>query len=356
MMENLELDRIGKVFGGLEIIKDLSLSVKQGEFIVIVGPSGCGKSTLLRMVAGLEEISSGELRIHGKRANELPPQKRNIALVFQSYALFPHLTVAQNILFGPQVRGEDKVSSQNSLKKAVDILNLGPYLDRMPSELSGGQRQRVAMGRAIVRDPDLFLFDEPLSNLDAHLRGEMRGEIKSMQKRLGTTTLYVTHDQVEAMTMADRIVIMNEGRIEQFGTPLELYDHPANKFVAGFLGSPAMNFLDGTYARNDSRAWIDLGHGQKLDVKQREIQNGTPVAAGIRPDMFSVQSTPGVASFQIDFRESTGSETHLFGKVNDHTVRCAMQGRPDCATSDRLWLTVDPDNVHLFDHQTGNRI
>ena len=238
-MAELKLTDICKRYGSLTVIEKLSLAIDDGEFVVLVGPSGCGKSTLLRMIAGLEAISAGDLMIGGARANDIPPQKRDTSMVFQSYALFPHMSVRDNISFGPRVRGEPKDETERRIKKAAEILNLGDYLDRKPGQLSGGQRQRVAMGRAIVRDPKVFLFDEPLSNLDAKLRIQMRTEIKALHQKLGTTIVYVTHDQIEAMTMADRIVVMNGGNIEQVGSPLELYDNPANTFVAGFIGSPA---------------------------------------------------------------------------------------------------------------------
>ena len=244
-LSKIRLEKIAKRYGSVEVLRDINLIAEDGEFVVLVGPSGCGKSTLLRMIAGLEEITEGDLYIGDRRANDLTPQTRNISMVFQSYALFPHMTARDNIGFGPRIRGEAAAATAEKVGRAASILNLHAYLDRLPRQLSGGQRQRIAMGRTIVRDPDVFLFDEPLSNLDAKLRVQMRAEIKSLHRKLGTTIVYVTHDQIEAMTMADRIVVMNDGRIEQVGKPLELYDRPANKFVAGFLGSPAMNFIRG---------------------------------------------------------------------------------------------------------------
>ncbi len=242
-MKEVSLRGITKTFGQLTVLDRVDLDIQSGEFLVLVGPSGCGKSTLLRMVAGLEPISGGDLLIGGERANELPPQKRNIAMVFQSYALFPHMTARENIGFGPRIRGEKSEEAAAKVDRAASILNLHSYLDRYPRQLSGGQRQRVAMGRAIVREPSVFLFDEPLSNLDAQLRVQMRTEIKALHQRLKSTVIYVTHDQIEAMTMADRIVVMNQGKIQQIGTPLDLYDRPANKFVASFIGSPSMSFI-----------------------------------------------------------------------------------------------------------------
>src|ERR1700723_503989 len=245
-MASVEVSNVRKSFGRFEVLHGVSISVDDGEFVILVGPSGCGKSTLLRMVAGLESVTSGELRIDGRLVNDVPPKERDIAMVFQNYALYPQMTVAKNMSFSLELARRPKEEITEKVNKAADILGLQVLLARYPRQLSGGQRQRVAMGRAIVRDPSVFLFDEPLSNLDAKLRVQMRGEIKSLHQRLETTTVYVTHDQIEAMTMADQIVVMNHGRIEQIGAPLELYDRPANLFVAGFIGSPSMNFITGT--------------------------------------------------------------------------------------------------------------
>ncbi len=282
-MKDVSLRGISKTFGQLTVLDRIALDIRSGEFLVLVGPSGCGKSTLLRMVAGLEPISGGDLLIGGERANDLPPQKRNIAMVFQSYALFPHMTARENIGFGPRIRGEKAVDTAAKVDSAASILNLHSYLDRYPRQLSGGQRQRVAMGRAIVREPSVFLFDEPLSNLDAQLRVQMRTEIKALHQRLKTTVIYVTHDQIEAMTMADRIVVMNQGTIQQIGAPLDLYDRPANKFVAGFIGSPSMSFIPGIVSggmfRTDDGGEIAVATGN-ADAGQAE--------AGIRPENFMI--------------------------------------------------------------------
>src|SRR5216683_8043444 len=242
-MASVAIREVRKSFGTAEVIHGVDIAIDDGQFVVLVGPSGCGKSTLLRMIAGLENITAGEIRIGERVVNNMPPKERDIAMVFQNYALYPHMTVAANMGFSMRLRGAPKPEIEERVQRAADILGLGPYLDRFPRQLSGGQRQRVAMGRAIVRDPQVFLFDEPLSNLDAKLRVQMRTEIKALHQRLRTTSVYVTHDQVEAMTMADRIVVMHDGRVEQIGGPLDLYDNPANLFVAGFIGSPAMNFL-----------------------------------------------------------------------------------------------------------------
>src|SRR5215212_1720182 len=288
-MASVKLEGIRKIYQGATehvAVHGINLDVADGEFVVLVGPSGCGKSTLLRMIAGLETVSDGEIRIGGRRANELPPQKRNISMVFQSYALFPHMSVKDNITFGPRIRRENPQETGEKLTRAASILNLGHYLDRRPGQLSGGQRQRVAMGRSIVRNPDLFLFDEPLSNLDAKLRVQMRTEIKALHQALRTTIVYVTHDQIEAMTMADRIVVMNAGRIEQVGSPLDLYDRPANRFVASFLGSPAMGFVPGTVEGGDGPARLRTPGGVAIPLPETSVASGEAVEIGVRPEHF----------------------------------------------------------------------
>jgi multiple sugar transport system ATP-binding protein len=309
-MADLHLDNVKKRYGAFDILHGINLAVEDGEFVVLVGPSGCGKSTLLRMIAGLESVSDGEIRIGGRRANEVPPQKRNISMVFQSYALFPHMTVRDNITFGPRIRRENPQETEGKLKRAASILNLGAYLDRRPGQLSGGQRQRVAMGRSIVRNPDLFLFDEPLSNLDAKLRVQMRTEIKALHHKFESTIVYVTHDQIEAMTMADRIVVMNGGRIEQVGTPLELYDHPANLFVAGFLGSPAMSLIEATILRSDRGLAARLSDGAMVPVASASASNGASVTLGIRPEQYRLDPA-GPIRLVVDVVEPTGSESHI---------------------------------------------
>ncbi|WP_336055099.1 ABC transporter ATP-binding protein [Nitratireductor sp. CH_MIT9313-5] len=348
-MAELVLKDISKRYGTLKVIESLSLSITDGEFVVLVGPSGCGKSTLLRMIAGLEEISGGDLIIGGARANDIPPQKRDTSMVFQSYALFPHMTVRENISFGPRVRGEPKDDTERRIKRAAEILNLGDYLDRKPGQLSGGQRQRVAMGRAIVRDPKVFLFDEPLSNLDAKLRIQMRTEIKALHQKLGTTIVYVTHDQIEAMTMADRIVVMNGGNIEQVGTPLELYDRPANKFVAGFIGSPAMSFLE---ARTDGAVAV-LGDGSRLPIAAREHDRS--VTVGIRPECYQRDSA-GPLSLSVEVVEPTGPEIHIFGKIAGEDVRVVLRDRDLPRPGEELRLSVPVEHVHLFDRDSGVRL
>src|SRR5438477_8116905 len=260
-MASVAIRDVHKAFGATRVIQGINVDIRDGEFVVLVGPSGCGKSTLLRMIAELENITSGEISIGNRVVNNLPPKERDIAMVFQNYALYPHMTVAANMGFSMRLRGAPKSEIDARVKRAAEILGLTPYLERFPRQLSGGQRQRVAMGRAIVRDPQVFLFDEPLSNLDAKLRVQMRTEIKALHQRLRTTSVYVTHDQVEAMTMADRIVVMHDGRVEQIGTPLELYDAPTNLFVAGFIGSPAMNFIDAVLRRENGALWAEAADG-----------------------------------------------------------------------------------------------
>ncbi len=351
-MTALELVEVGKRFGAVAVIERLSLAIAKGEFVVLVGPSGCGKSTLLRMIAGLETISEGDLIIEGERANEVPPQKRNISMVFQSYALFPHMTVEGNIAFGPRIRGERPSRITAAVRRASEVLRLGDFLGRMPRQLSGGQRQRVAMGRAIVRNPRLFLFDEPLSNLDAKLRVQMRTEIKALHQRLETTSIYFTHDQIEAMTMADRIVVMNGGRIEQIGTPLEVYDRPVNRFVAGFIGSPAMSFLDARYRRGEGGPAVQLADGGLLPIGQVAGADDRPVVVGIRPDSFR-RDPQGPIAMTVEVVEPTGPEIHVYGRVAGAEVRAVFRDRNLPRPGDRLRLSVDPGEIHLFD--TGER-
>ncbi len=354
-MADLHLDNIKKRYGSLDILHGIDLAVEDGEFVVLVGPSGCGKSTLLRMIAGLETVSDGEIRIGGRRANEVPPQKRNISMVFQSYALFPHMTVKDNITFGPRIRHENAQETEDKLKRAASILNLGAYLDRRPGQLSGGQRQRVAMGRSIVRNPDLFLFDEPLSNLDAKLRVQMRTEIKALHHKFESTIIYVTHDQIEAMTMADRIVVMNGGRIEQVGTPLELYDRPANLFVAGFLGSPAMSFIEGTVLNSNREPSVRLPDGITVPVIIPSAPDGAKVILGIRPEHYRLDPT-GPIRLVVNVIEPTGSESHIYGHVGTSEVRAVFRDRISVHPGETLHLSVAPEKIHLFDASTGLRL
>jgi multiple sugar transport system ATP-binding protein len=353
-MASVSFSRIEKSFGATKVLHGISLDIADGEFMVLVGPSGCGKSTLLRMLAGLEDIGAGEIAIDGRVVNEVDSKDRDIAMVFQSYALYPHLTVADNMGFSLRLRSERKGLIQSRVADAAKILNLGSYLHRYPRELSGGQRQRVAMGRAIVRDPKVFLFDEPLSNLDAKLRVAMRAEIKALHQRLKTTTVYVTHDQVEAMTMADRIAVMNEGRIEQLGEPLELYDRPANLFVAQFIGSPAMNVFEGLYRNNSIEAL-----GARWPVSGARAGEGQRVKYGIRPEHLDLAAA-GIAA-EVVVVEPMGAETELLVKVGDpaaggQTLTLMAHGRSSIGPGERAFLAPRLEHVHLFDAATGARL
>jgi multiple sugar transport system ATP-binding protein len=348
-MASVSFKDIQKDFGKVKVLHGISLEISDGEFMVLVGPSGCGKSTLLRMLAGLEDITGGTIAIDAKVVNDLDSKDRDIAMVFQSYALYPHMTVRENMGFSLRLRDEKKEFIEERVAHAARILNLGPYLERHPRELSGGQRQRVAMGRAIVRDPKVFLFDEPLSNLDAKLRVAMRAEIKSLHQRLKTTTVYVTHDQVEAMTMADRIAVMNEGRIEQLGEPLELYDRPANLFVAQFIGSPAMNVFDGVVRGNTVEA---LGH--KWAHAASAGQDGQAVKYGIRPEHIDI----GGAGIQAEVVvvEPMGAETELLLQVGGTSLTVTTHGRATCGPGDKIHVSPQALHAHLFDAASGNRI
>lgn len=354
-MAALNMTNISKSYGSVKVIEQLSLSIKDGEFAVLVGPSGCGKSTLLRMIAGLETISGGDLTIADQRANDTPPQKRDIAMVFQSYALFPHMSVRENIEFGPNVRGESKENTAKLVEKASNILNLTDYLDRSPKQLSGGQRQRVAMGRSIVRDPKIFLFDEPLSNLDAKLRVQMRTEIKALHQTLGTTTVYVTHDQIEAMTMADRIVVMNNGAIEQIGSPMELYDRPTNLFVASFIGSPSMSFLSARHLIEGENLSLKLKDNSVLCAPQSKAEHGGDVVIGIRPENYC-RDDNGPLTLNVQVVEPTGPEVHVFGELADTELRVVFRDRDIPKPGDKLKLSVKRENIHLFDAADGKRI
>ena len=333
-MGRITLDKVRKSFGDVEVIPPLDLTIEEGDFVVFVGPSGCGKSTLLRLIAGLEDVSGGEIRIDGQDATRVPPAKRGLAMVFQSYALYPHMSVRKNIAFPLRMAKLDRAEQARRVEAAAEVLNLTDYLDRRPGQLSGGQRQRVAIGRAIVREPAAFLFDEPLSNLDAALRVGMRLEISELHTRLKTTMIYVTHDQVEAMTMADKIVVLRSGNIEQVGSPLELYRTPRNLFVAGFIGSPKMNFLDGPDA---------AAHGAHT--------------IGIRPEHITPSTSEGTWPVTVGVSEHLGSDTffhaHMEGRNLPITVRTV--GEVDMHHGDRIFLTPDPERIHRFDSE-GLRI
>jgi len=347
-MASVVFDSIFKSFGSTKVLHGISLDISDGEFMVLVGPSGCGKSTLLRMLAGLEDITGGTIAIDGRVVNDLDSKDRDIAMVFQSYALYPHMTVRENMGFSLRLRKESVRRIAEGVSRAAKILNLEPYLERYPRELSGGQRQRVAMGRAIVRDPKVFLFDEPLSNLDAKLRVAMRSEIKALHQRLKTTTVYVTHDQVEAMTMADRIAVMNEGRIEQLGEPLELYDRPANLFVAQFIGSPAMNVFEGIFRKDAVEA---LGVRWPATVKAAE---GQSVTYGIRPEhlSFGAQGIPA----QIEVVEPMGAETEVLVRIGGQSFTVMTHGRASYGPGERVMVSPQAAHAHLFDISSGRRL
>jgi len=357
-MASVSFQNIEKAFGSTKVIHGIGFDIHDGEFMVLVGPSGCGKSTLLRMLAGLEEISAGTIAIDGRVVNDMESKDRDIAMVFQSYALYPHMTVAENMAFSLKLRKAPLATIQERVAKAAKILNLDPYLQRYPRELSGGQRQRVAMGRAIVRDPKVFLFDEPLSNLDAKLRVAMRGEIKALHQRLKTTTVYVTHDQVEAMTMADRIVVMHDGRVEQIGSPLELYDRPGNLFVAQFIGSPAMNVIEGTVRRRNGAAQVEAAGGVKWPLGSAAGADGQRVAYGIRPEHLALAGagSAGSVAGEIIVVEPTGAETELLVQVGEEQIVLVTHGRPVVNPGDKIGLAIDPAMVHVFDKATEQRL
>jgi multiple sugar transport system ATP-binding protein len=347
-MAKVSLNDVRKSYGDTHILHGINVDITDGEFIVLVGPSGCGKSTLLRMIAGLETISGGDISIGERVVNELEPKDRDIAMVFQNYALYPHMTVATNMGFSLEHRGASKAEIAERVNWAADILGLTPLLQRYPRQLSGGQRQRVAMGRAIVRNPQVFLFDEPLSNLDAKLRVVMRGEIKGLHQRLGVTTVYVTHDQIEAMTMADRIVVMNAGKVEQIGAPLDLYDRPENVFVAGFIGSPAMNIISGTIEGSDF-----VGNGVSLPIPTGVTATG-PVKYGIRPEHLSLASS-GIPAV-VGLVEPMGSETQVTMTLGGQTIVGVFRERVSAKPGDTIHISPELSAVHLFDAALGNRI
>ena len=348
-MASVAFNEVRKDFGKTKVLHGISLSIHDGEFMVLVGPSGCGKSTLLRMLAGLEDVSGGSIAIDGRVVNDVESKDRDIAMVFQSYALYPHMTVRDNMGFSLKLRKDSPKRIDEQVLRAARILNLESFLGRYPRELSGGQRQRVAMGRAIVRDPKVFLFDEPLSNLDAKLRVAMRSEIKALHQRLRTTTVYVTHDQVEAMTMAERIAVMNEGRIEQLGEPLELYDRPANLFVAQFIGSPAMNILEGKFTDGNVEAL-----GLRWPVSGARATQGQRVKYGIRPEHVELGRSDIPA--EVVVVEPMGAATELLVKVQDQALNLVTPGRSGVGPGERVFLAPQPQHAHLFDAATGRRL
>jgi multiple sugar transport system ATP-binding protein len=346
-----------KSFGKVEVVRGVDLEVASGEFCVLLGPSGCGKSTLLRMIAGLEDVGSGQIDIGDRDVTDLEPNERDVAMVFQSYALYPHMTVRENMGFALKLARRSKAELNEAVDQAAKILGLGELLHRYPRELSGGQRQRVAMGRAIVRNPSVFLFDEPLSNLDAKLRVQMRVEISRLHQRLGNTAVYVTHDQTEAMTMADRIVIMNAGKIEQVGAPLEVYDRPANIFVAQFIGSPAMNFLDGTFNLSNGKPVVSgSGFLLQLDVEMSHIVQGLALKIGIRPEDLVIDTANGGIDARITLTEPLGREVLIYADVGGAEICVSMNGRDEPLVGSSLRLGVASSKLHLFDARSGGRV
>jgi len=355
-MAAVSITGVEKWFGSTHVIRGVDIGIADGEFCVLVGPSGCGKSTLLRMIAGLEEISKGEIAIGDRVVNRVPPKERDIAMVFQNYALYPHMTVRKNMSFSLELAKLAKKEIDAHVDRAADILGLRPYLDRYPRQLSGGQRQRVAMGRAIVRDPQVFLFDEPLSNLDAKLRVQMRTEIKELHQRLKTTSIYVTHDQIEAMTMADRIVVMRDGIVEQTGDPLALYDNPVNTFVAGFIGSPAMNMIPGTARVDGGAPQVVFPDGASLPLPTgSRAADGQPVLYGIRPEHCAVGNGAGLP-VDIVVVEPTGADTQLYCRFNGQEVTAMVRDRVAVRAGERIALVPDTPRAHVFDAASGVRI
>ncbi|MEW9806506.1 ABC transporter ATP-binding protein [Mesorhizobium sp. ZMM04-5] len=344
-MAPIKITSLRKAFNAVEVVHGVDITVEDGEFCVFVGPSGCGKSTILRMVAGLEGVTSGEIRLGDRLINDLPPKDRDIAMVFQNYALYPHLTVEDNIGFPLRMRGVDREVIRAEVRRVSEIIGLQDLLARHPRQLSGGQRQRVAMGRAIVRNPQAFLFDEPLSNLDAQLRVQMRTQIRELHQRIRTTTIYVTHDQVEAMTMADRIVVLKDGHVEQSGPPLEIYDRPANAFVARFIGSPSMNLFTGALTEQGVR----LDDGAVLPLPKRYGATGT-AQYGVRPEHLEIVEigTPGSFEAEVAVVEPTGAETMIFARRNGQDVTATFRMRPAVKPGDRVALKPDVDTIHLF--------
>ena len=354
-MAEVTIRDLKKSYDDLQVLHGLDIDIHDGEFVVLVGPSGCGKSTLLRMIAGLESISGGSIHINERLVNNLPPAERDIAMVFQNYALYPHKTVRGNISFSLRMKGLSKNDIEDRVQKAAEILGLLPYLDRYPRALSGGQRQRVAMGRAIVRDPQVFLFDEPLSNLDAKLRVQMRTEIRELHQRLKTTTIYVTHDQIEAMTMADKIVVLQNGVIEQIGSPLDLYDNPANQFVAGFIGSPAMNFFTGDVEVHENKLVARLKCGTLPLNETKHVSAGQKIKIGIRPENLII--TDSGISATASVIEPTGPETHVVLRDKEGSeITLVSRERRNFKVGEKLHLTVKPNNMHIFDSKNGNSI
>jgi len=355
-MAAVDVRGVDKFFGSTQVLYGVEIEIGDGEFVVLVGPSGCGKSTLLRMIAGLEEINRGDIVIGGRVVNNVPPKDRDIAMVFQNYALYPHMTVFNNMAFSLKLAKAPKDVIQERVSRAAGILGLNEFLERYPRQLSGGQRQRVAMGRAIVRDPAVFLFDEPLSNLDAKLRVQMRTEIKELHQRLQTTAIYVTHDQIEAMTMADRIVVLHDGVVEQVGDPLSLYDEPANLFVAGFLGSPAMNFIDATIKRNGGAPSAVTDDGTVLPLPAGAAgSDGQKVVYGVRPEHLELAPAGGLSA-EVAVVEPTGAEILVFARLASQEIAVVFRERHQFRPGERIDLQPTAGTTHLFDKASGDRI
>jgi len=370
-MHSLSIDNIKKSYGKTDVLKGINIEIEAGQFLILVGPSGCGKSTLLNMIAGLETVTSGSLHIGDRDVTNLAPKDRDIAMVFQSYALYPNMTVAENISFGMEIRKVDKAEQKATVDRVANMLQIVPLLDRKPSQLSGGQRQRVAMGRALARDPSLFLFDEPLSNLDAKLRVEMRTEIKQLHQRMGTTIVYVTHDQIEAMTLGDRIAVMKDGEVQQFGAPREIYDNPTNMFVAGFMGSPSMNFIPSKVVNEDGNIGVrvDGGAGEFIlpvlgGAKERlKSWVDKEIVLGLRPEMITHHmeekmnsDNTRIASCLVNVVEPTGPDTLVFVQMNGHKVVCRVEPESAVDAGQNMDLMFDVTKAVFFDPESGNRV
>jgi len=356
-MSELVLKGVSKKFGEAMVIHSIDLAVPQGQFLALVGPSGCGKSTLLRLIAGLESPTDGDIFLGGRLVNDVSPKGRNVAMVFQNYALYPHMSVRENMSLNLRVAGLPKAEVETRVSHAAQLLGIMDLLDRRPSQLSGGQRQRVAMGRAIVRDPAVFLFDEPLSNLDAKLRVQMRGEIKSLHKKVRTTSIYVTHDQVEAMTLADHVVVMNKGRIEQQGAPLELYQNPSSLFVAGFIGSPAMNFLQATVDMRGGEPWAEVGDDMSLPLPSSfSLTPGASIIIGVRPEHVELSTAPSQLRGTIDYLEPTGAQTQVSLLIGTHPFVAMADGSFSADPDGHVGVNVPADAIHLFDVETGKAL
>ncbi|MCJ7874534.1 sn-glycerol-3-phosphate ABC transporter ATP-binding protein UgpC [Phaeobacter sp. J2-8] len=357
-MASVEISGLKKSFGAVDVIHSIDLEIEDGEFVALVGPSGCGKSTLLRIISGLEPASGGEIRIDGNVVNHLNPRERNIAMVFQNYALYPHMTVAKNMGFNLKLSGMSRTEIDEKVEGVAKLLELDKLLDRKPGQLSGGQRQRVAMGRAIVRDPAAFLFDEPLSNLDAKLRVQMRSEIKTLHQRVKTTSIYVTHDQIEAMTLADRVVILNGGNIEQAGRPIDLYNKPDNLFVAAFIGTPSMNLIEATIVKTDTGPAAMFACGQSIPVQSDhpKMAEHEKVIVGMRPEHFTTDATGVQLTGATSLVEPTGAQTHITFDLAGASATAVLDGGVDLAVGQPLTVSIDPAKVHFFDKETGHRV